>query len=259
MKIERYSVLLCILITSIISKAQNNEPDNLKWSSLQGFEYEIYAAVNIGGSAPIPVPAEIRHIDGYNPNLNLQIGTTVTKWFTPSRRWGVAIGLRFEEKGMKTRATVKNYGMEIVMDGSSVSGNWTGKVRTVYHSKQIAFPVTANVRINKRWKVNFGPYVALALNNDFNGEVHDGYLREGGPTGNKVTFEGDAYATYDFSNDIRLFQWGLQAGGSWLALNHLVINANLTWGLNDIFNSSFNTVTFNLYPIYLNFGFGYVF
>lgn len=259
MKIERYSVLLCILITSIISKAQNSEPDNLKWSSLQDFEYEIYAAVNIGGSAPIPVPAEIRHIDGYNPNLNLQIGTTVTKWFTPSRRWGVAIGLRFEEKGMKTRATVKNYGMEIVMDGSSVSGNWTGKVRTVYHSKQIAFPVTANFRINKRWKVNFGPYVALALNNDFNGEVHDGYLREGGPTGNKVTFEGDAYATYDFSNDIRLFQWGLQAGGSWLALNHLVINANLTWGLNDIFNSSFNTVTFNLYPIYLNFGFGYLF
>lgn len=259
MKIERYSVLLCILITSIISKAQNSEPDNLKWSSLQGFEYEIYAAVNIGGSAPIPVPAEIRHIDGYNPNLNLQIGTTVTKWFTPSRRWGVAIGLRFEEKGMKTRATVKNYGMEIVMDGSSVSGNWTGKVRTVYHSKQIAFPVTANFRINKRWKVNFGPFVALALNNDFNGEVHDGYLRDGGPTGNKVTFEGDAYATYDFSNDIRLFQWGLQAGGSWLALNHLVINANLTWGLNDIFNSSFNTVTFNLYPIYLNFGFGYLF
>ena len=243
----------------MILKAQSDEPKSLQWSSHLGFEYEVYAAVNIGGASPIPLPAEIRHIDGYNPNLNLQIGTTITKWLTPSRRWGVSVGLRLEEKGMKTRATVKNYGMEIVMDGNSVSGNWTGKVRTVYHSKQIAFPIMANFKINNRWKINFGPYLALALNNDFNGEVHDGYLREGGPTGNKVTFEDDAYATYDFSDDIRLFQWGLQAGGSWLALRHLVVNANLTWGLNDIFNSSFKTVTFNLYPIYLNFGFGYVF
>ena len=259
MKLQRYSLLLCALLTSMILKAQSDEPKSLQWSSHLGFEYEVYAAVNIGGASPIPLPAEIRHIDGYNPNLNLQIGTTITKWLTPSRRWGVSVGLRLEEKGMKTRATVKNYGMEIVMDGNSVSGNWTGKVRTVYHSKQIAFPIMANLKINNRWKVIFGPYLALALNNDFNGEVHDGYLREGGPTGNKVTFEGDAYATYDFSDDIRLFQWGLQAGGSWLALRHLVVNANLTWGLNDIFNSSFKTVTFNLYPIYLNFGFGYVF
>lgn len=198
MKLQRYSLLLCALLTSMILKAQSDEPKSLQWSSHLGFEYEVYAAVNIGGASPIPLPAEIRHIDGYNPNLNLQIGTTITKWLTPSRRWGVSVGLRLEEKGMKTRATVKNYGMEIVMDGNSVSGNWTGKVRTVYHSKQIAFPIMANFKINNRWKVNFGPYLALALNNDFNGEVHDGYLREGGPTGNKVTFEGDAYATYDF-------------------------------------------------------------
>lgn len=182
MKLQRYSLLLCALLTSMILKAQSDEPKSLQWSSHLGFEYEVYAAVNIGGASPIPLPAEIRHIDGYNPNLNLQIGTTITKWLTPSRRWGVSVGLRLEEKGMKTRATVKNYGMEIVMDGNSVSGNWTGKVRTVYHSKQIAFPIMANFKINNRWKVNFGPYLALALNNDFNGEVHDGYLREGGPT-----------------------------------------------------------------------------
>ena len=160
---------------------------------------------------------------------------------------------------MKTGATVKNYGMEIIQDGSRVKGNWTGKVQTKYSSTQLCIPILANYRINSRWRVNFGPYIALALNNDFSGKVHDGYLREGNPTGNKVVFEGDSEATYDFSDEIRLFQWGLQAGGSWLAFRHLAINANLTWGLNNIFNSSFKTVSFDLYPIYLNLGFGYAF
>ena len=44
-----------------------------------------------------------------------------------------------------------------------------------------------------------------------------------------------------------------------MAYSHLAVNANLSWGLNDIFVSSFKTVSFNMYPIYLNFGFGYLF
>ena len=34
---------------------------------------------------------------------------------------------------------------------------------------------------------------------------------------------------------------------------------NLTWGCNGIFKSSFKTITFTMYPIYLNLGFGYAF
>ena len=31
------------------------------------------------------------------------------------------------------------------------------------------------------------------------------------------------------------------------------------WGLNNIFKKDFETISFNMYPIYLNIGFGYVF
>jgi len=105
----------------------------------------------------------------------------------------------------------------------------------------------------------YGPYLAYAFSNEFDGYVHDGYLREGDPTGNKVSFEDDAKATYDFGSELRKFQWGLQLGGSWHVLKRLSVNANLTWGLNDIFERSFKTVSFNMYPIYLNVGFGYIF
>ena len=84
-------------------------------------------------------------------------------------------------------------------------------------------------------------------------------LREDDPTGPKVEFTDGKIATYDFSDDLRHFQWGLQVGAGWRAFKHLNVYADLTWGLNDIFKSDFNTITFAMYPIYLNIGFGYAF
>ena len=74
-----------------------------------------------------------------------------------------------------------------------------------------------------------------------------------------VEFTDGKIATYDFSDDLRHFQWGLQVGAGWRAFKHLNVYADLTWGLNDIFKSDFNTITFAMYPIYLNIGFGYAF
>lgn len=224
-----------------------------------GLEIEVNAGTNIGGASPIPLPEEIRKIDSYSPDLNLQLGASVTKWFGKEKRWGLSVGVRAETKGMKTKATVKNYGMEILDNGKSLKGRWTGKVQTKYHSQQLVVPIVATFRCNERLRVNLGPYLSFAFSNDFDGYVHDGYLREGDPTGEKYVFEGDSRASYDFGNELRHFQWGFQGGVSWVAYNHLLVNANLTWGCNSIFKSSFKTVTFNLYPIYLNVGFGYLF
>lgn len=228
-------------------------------SFFSDLQYEVNAGTNIGGASPIPLPREIREIKSYSPNLNLQLGVTVTKWLSPDRRWGVALGARMETKGMKTRARVKNYGMEIIDHGNSTSGNWTGFVQTKYHTQQLVIPITGVWQANKRLKVNFGPYLSYAFDNDFSGYVYEGYLRVGNPSGTKQNFSGDSRATYDFSDDLRNFQWGFQGGVSWAAYSHLNVNANLTWGCNDIFKSSFKTITFNMYPIYLNVGFGYVF
>lgn len=260
MNIRKYICAFAVAAFACISsQAQNDQPEGI-WSSIRhGLEYEVNAGINIGGASPIPLPAEIRELKSFNPRLNLHIGTTVTKWFLPERKWGVAVGLRLETKGMETGARVKNYGMEIIRDGSKVKGRWTGDVRTKYSTQQLTFPITAVYRFSNRFKMNFGPYLSYAFNNSFDGYVSNGYLREGDPTGNKITFEGDSQATYDFGDDLRHFQWGMQLGCSVRALKRLQVNANLTWGLNDIFNASFKTVSFNMYPIYLNIGFGYVF
>lgn len=260
MKIKRYIIgIFAVALGSIAATAQVDRSAGIIRSMLHGVEYEVYAGANIGGASPLPLPAEIREINSYNPQLNFHIGANVTKWLDVQKRWGVAVGLRLETKGMETKATVKNYGMAIIQDGATVSGRWTGKVQTRYHSQQLVVPLTAVFKAHRRLKVHAGPYLAFAFNNDFDGYVYEGYLRDGDPTGIKWSFEGDARASYDFGDNLRHFQWGMQGGITWTAYKHLLVNANLAWGCNDIFESSFKTVTFNLYPIYLNFGFGYLF
>lgn len=66
-------------------------------------------------------------------------------------------------------------------------------------------------------------------------------------------------ASYDFSDDLRHFEWGAQVGAQWRAYKHLAVYADLEWGFNNIFPSDFQSVTFALYPIYANVGFTYIF
>lgn len=252
MNIKRYICVLAAAAFFFSSAVAGNF-----WT--KGMQYEIFAGTNIGGASPLPLPAEIRKIDSYSPDMNLQIGVGARKWLSADQRWGVAVSLRLETKGMRTGATVKNYGMEIYDDGKKLSGRWTGKVHTRYHSQQLTFPITAVYRVNKAIVLNLGPYLSYAFTNDFDGYVHEGYLREGNPTGEKVTFEGDSRAVYDFGENLRKFHWGMQGGVSWNAYRHFTVNANLEWGCNGIFEKSFRTISFALYPIYLNVSLGYLF
>lgn len=256
-KIYNATALAAMLLSSLTSSA--DEGGRLSFFDKELFDFEASAGVNIGGAAPIPLPREIRKIESYNPNLNLQIGASVTRWFTPSKKWGITIGANMQTKGMETMANVKNYGMEIIQDGKKLSGRWTGKVHTRYHSQQLAIPIQGVYSINSKFSVSLGPYLAYAFQNDFDGYVTEGYLREGDPTGDKVTFDADSRATYDFGENLRKFHWGMQGGISWAAFRHFNVKANLMWGANGIFEKSFKTVSFTLYPIYLNLGFGYRF
>ena len=104
--------------------------------------------------------------------------------------------------------------------------------------------------------IRVGPWFSYVLSGEFFGEAYDGYLRDGDPTGEKANVSS---ATYNFNDDLRRFQCGMQLGAQWRAFSHLNVTASLTWGVVPIFKKDFDTVTFNMFPIYGNIGFGYVF
>ena len=93
----------------------------------------------------------------------------------------------------------------------------------------------------------------------FTGYAHDGYLRVGDPTGAKVTLGGDesTRGDYDFSDDMRHLQWGIDFGGEYRIWQRTAIFANLSWGLSGIHHSGFTAVEQTLYPIFASVGVSY--
>ncbi len=259
--LKRYIIAIAVAVFAgqgVVAQELRNQ--TLINADQNGWEYEVRAGFAIGGTSPLPIPEEIRSIDSYNPTLALVIEGNVIRWLGKKHKWAIITGLRLENKNMTAKATTKNYSMEIIgSDGNRLSGNWTGGVQTKVRNSYITLPVLAAYQVSPRWRLKAGAYISYLMDGGFSGYVYEGYLREGNPTGEKVNFYDGAIATYDFDDDLRDWAFGVQIGADWRAFKHLNIFADLTWGLNDIFKSDFKTITFAMYPIYLNIGFGYAF
>lgn len=258
-RIYCYILTLVLLFTGFADiHAQKERNRGIIYSALNGLHYSVRASYGIGGISPIPLASEIREIVSYRPLVGFALEGTVEK---DINRWlGLHVGLRLENKTMSTDAIVKNYKMEIENGpGATVRGYWTGNVRTKVVNSYLSIPILATFKLSQRWKMRLGPYFSYLLAGDFNGDVYDGYLREGDPTGTKVIIDADNPATYDFSDDLVRSNFGVQMGFEWRAFSHLNIFADLQWGLNSAFPKNFDTITFKMYPIYANLGFAYAF
>ena len=256
MTMKKIFITFFAIILTHSAQAQINDTDkNLIDATSKGWHIRIGAGYLLGGTAPLPMPVEIRGIKSFNPGLNLSLEGSVQKRFGKSG-WGVQAGLRFDTKGMTTDADTKNYQMVIKLEDTEVAGCWTGKVKTHVSNTYVSIPLLATYSIGERWNVNAGLYASFLLKGTFKGEAYDGYLRDTDPTGEKKNIES---ALYDFSNDIRKFHWGVQAGGEYKIYRHLGVFANIQWGLNGIFPSDYTCIPFALKPIYATFGFNYIF
>ncbi|MBR1838175.1 MAG: PorT family protein [Bacteroidaceae bacterium] len=223
----------------------------------KGWLFTAGAGFQIGGTAPTPMPRSIRKIESWNPLLCLSLEAQARRFFDSEARWSVSAGLRLEQKGMKTDASVKGYHMEMTADdGGYMEGEWTGRVKTHVRASYLTLPLLVHYRLSTRWSVHAGPYVSLLLDGDFDGEAYDGYLRHHDPTGEKAYV---THATYDFGDDLRTFAWGLQAGASCMITSRLEGTVALTVGMNGIFPKDYSSVTFALYPVYARIGLNYVF
>ena len=73
--------------------------------------FSLGAGFSVGGTAPLGMPAEIRNINSFSLTPNYQASILAEKRFGAL---GFVTGIRFENKGMKEEANVKNYHMAMV-------------------------------------------------------------------------------------------------------------------------------------------------
>lgn len=255
-------IFIALLAAAFTFSAQARQDKELKDNDVniidatkKGWQIRIGAGYLLGGTAPLPMPVEIRAINSFNPGLNLSLEGSAQKTFG-NTGWGLQFGVRFDTKGMTTDAKTKNYHMVMKADDAEVTGVFTGNVKTHVDNTYISVPVLLTYSIGNRWTVNAGVYGSYLLKGVFDGEAYDGYLRDQDPTGVKTEVSS---ATYDFSSDLRKYYWGIQAGAEYKIYTHLAIFANLQWGKNSIFPNDYTCIPFALTPIYGTVGFNYIF
>lgn len=209
----------------------------------------------LGGTTPIPLPAEIRRIREFKPLGGATLGADFYHMF--NRRWGLQVGWHFFYEGFHTGAKVKNYRMGITKDGNYLEGNFTGTDETDTKMLGATVPLTATLRMAPRWNVSAGPFVSMLYYKTFEGMVYDGYLREGNPTGQKVEMTRDNPANYDFKDNMLNCYWGLEVLFDWKAMKHMNVFGGLDWAFSSVFPGDFQTVEFKMFPIYAKVGIAY--
>lgn len=246
------SLAAIMIFSPLLSKADAST--NIEATSK--YSYSAGAGLSIGGVVPLPFPVEIRDIESFNLSTPFFIEGSVLYRCKPNL--GVSLGIRFEGKGMETKAKVKNYKMEMVQGDDVMSGYWTGMVSTEASSWLVSLPVLVNYSIDN-WMFKAGPYFSLALNNKFQGAAFDGYLRDKTPIGVKTEILAENPALYDFSDKIHLFNVGVQIGVERTIFKKFSLGANVVVDANDFFQNSFSVITFNMHRIYANIGLYYRF
>lgn len=217
-------------------------------------EINLLLGVNIGATAPLPLPEEVRKIKSYNPKFNPQIGANIIYNFY--KNWGLGTGLTLDWKGMRVKDEVKYMYTSVTQNGgeSYLTGYFVGKNMTNVNALHLTMPIYGTYRFNDKWRVKLGFYASRVLSNTFEGNVSDGYIRVGDPTGQKQEID---IATFDFSDDARDYDFGLLAGGSYLINNRIGVYVDLAWGLVPYFYSRTNPIQFRMTNIYGTLGVSY--
>ncbi len=255
--------ILPILLLTTVSALQAQEDEWEKWGPTDKQSKVgvlLRAGYTIGGTTPLPLPEEIRSIKEFSPKGGATVGVDAYKMF--SRRWGASIGWHFFYEGFHTVAEVKNYKMSLTMEGNTMSGYFTGTDVTNNSMWGMTIPLLATFRMSPRWNVSMGPYASVFITRKFDGRVYDnskgvGYLRVDDPTGEKVNIDRENPATYDFDENMRTWNYGIELAFDWKALRHMNVFGKIDWGLRNVWPENFDAVDFRMYPIYATVGLAY--
>ena len=215
---------------------------------MPNFSFLILLGLNLGGTMPFPMPNTITNVESYSPKLFPSIGVDALKWL--DEKSGVSAGIRFENKGMKSTASVKEYSMSF----EDFNGRFNGTVDTEMNFNYVGLPILAHYMLAQNISVYAGAYYAYLLNGEFKGAANDGFLNNGSGKMEVIREE------YDFSNELRRHDAGLSLGLNYLLYNErFLFSFDFNYGLMSVFPNDFNGVENDMQNVYAKFSVGYLF
>lgn len=239
----RINKLLITIVLTVFTAAavQATVLDSLRLDARLGY--------TVGGTIPTHMGREIRGINSFDPGLNFSLGVEAA--LPLAGRWTVHTGLRLELGSMDVDSRVKNYEIEVVRGDESLDGIFNGNVRIKTTQRRITLPIQAGYELSRDFKLRGGMFMGWLTSRKFWGWAYDGYLREGTPVGAKIEMgnEPGDRGDFDFDQNMRHMQWGLDVGADWNFHRHWGLFADLTYGFGGLFKSDFHSVQ-TLRPMY---------
>ncbi|MFV0468390.1 MAG: porin family protein, partial [Dysgonomonas sp.] len=226
--INKYMILMLAIFTAGSVSAQTEKQ----------LEHRFVAGFNLGATAPLSMPSEVRSINGYHALLTPQIGYEL-RYKVKGTDWKIGSGAYFEVKGMVVRDRVKYMYTSVVLDEDNAtrfSGYFVGKNKTKVQISYLTLPVYVIREINDKWSVRAGGYLSYAHSKKFSGTVSDGYiLPENEETGELGKKEEISSASFDFGSDIKNWDFGASAGAEMKINRKLSAFGSLNWSFTPIF------------------------
>ena len=217
--------------------------------------HRLHIGYNFGAVTPLSMPANVRSIDGWNPGFSPSLGYEMCSHI--SGRWGLSTGIFLDYKSMHIKDSVLYMRTSITQENNgktaSFEGDFSGKNETYVQNLYATIPVTL-VYESVKWRFAGGVYLAWLLHGQFYGSATDGYIRKGGPTGDKVLI---GKADFDFSDKQRRFDWGARIFASRQVKGPLHITAGMQWGCRPLFSPGFSGINFDVYNLYGTVGLGW--
>ncbi|MCD7937192.1 MAG: PorT family protein [Tannerellaceae bacterium] len=241
MKIKRIIGLIVIMIYSAIAVSYAQEMS-------RGVDFSFVVGLNMGATTPVPLPDAL-DITKYNPKFNPRLGGNLA-WFF-NERWGIGTGLTIDWKGMNVHTKVDEVHLSIdVPQLGTLTGYVTGKNKTQVNTVYLTQPIYGLFRINPKWQLKGGIYLAEAVHRKFKGDVRDVEIFVETP----VMQEREvAYATLDYSDHARKFDLGLLVGGEFRMNKHVGFFADFNWAFIPYFSSDV-PIHFTMRNVYFSFG-----
>jgi hypothetical protein len=232
-------ILLIIIILIIPAQAIYAE---------ENWDFFAKIGINLGGTMPRPMPNSISKVESYSPNLALAAEADALRWL--SKKAGVSAGLRYENKGMKSTASVKEYPMNF----GDFHGKFRGTVDTEMNFNYLGLPILAHYAFTESISIYAGAYYAYLLSGEFKGAAMKGRMN----TGKGLMYLEEEH--YDFSNELRHHDAGLSIGLNFLPYNeHILLSFDFNYGLVSVFPSDFNGIADDMQNVYGKFSIGYLF
>lgn len=226
-------------------------------NSLSRWSLSPQVGYTLGGLTPVPLPAEIRKINQFEPSRGLNLGLDLA--YRLDKYWSLQLGLRYFDRGMNTEAEVKAYHITVKQNDDYLRGYFTGHNHTQATQQGFSLGLQGVWHAGNRWSFSTGPVIEYYTRRSFTGSVTDGYLRVNTPIGDKILFgpSSDDSPTYDYSSDMARWGLGWQARANYRFAKRWSAFAEGRYVFTNSFVSTFETISMRLHPSFLTLGLAY--